>query len=430
MREIAASECTGCGTCAGVCPDNAIVMRKSEREGSYFPVVTMSECRACSLCEDVCPGVGIDFNWFNRSLFGHESSDVLLGNYIKCYVGHSVDEAVRANASSGGLATALLLHALEEGLIDSAIVARMRQDAPLEPEVFVARTRSELLSASKSKYCPVPANVGIRHVLRTDGRFGIVGLPCHIEGIRKAEESFPRLKKNLLFRIGIFCSRGINFYGTEFLLSKMGVSPEQVIKLDYRGLGWPGGMSVWLKDGRRIFVPFSSYYPLLSKFVFTPTRCMLCSDGTNELSDISLGDAWLSDLMKLGHGESIIITRSESGERLLKEAVLKRMVVVTEIERDRIVQTQHHMLSFKKRRLKAHVTVSKSLGARVPDTQSILLQPSFVDYVRAIPICLINRVIPRNLVPTLIRFLPATIPVRIMKFPPRLGSTFAEGHSH
>ena len=35
----------------------------------------------------------------------------------------------------------------------------MKKDNPLEPEPFIARTREEIIEASKSKYCPVPANI-------------------------------------------------------------------------------------------------------------------------------------------------------------------------------------------------------------------------------------------------------------------------------
>jgi coenzyme F420 hydrogenase subunit beta len=46
--------------------------------------------------------------------------------------------------------------ALEEGIIDGALVTRMKKDRPLEPEPFIARTREEIIEASKSKYCGVP----------------------------------------------------------------------------------------------------------------------------------------------------------------------------------------------------------------------------------------------------------------------------------
>jgi coenzyme F420-reducing hydrogenase beta subunit len=40
----------------------------------------------------------------------------------------------------------------------------------------------EIIGASRSKYWSVPGNVALKYVLKTDGRFGTVGLPWHIEG--------------------------------------------------------------------------------------------------------------------------------------------------------------------------------------------------------------------------------------------------------
>lgn len=43
----------------------------------------------------------------------------------------------------------------------------------------------------------------------------------------------------------------------------------------------------------------------------------MCPDHTGELADLSLGDAWLPELKGQKLGESLILTRTEAGERLL-----------------------------------------------------------------------------------------------------------------
>jgi len=53
-----------------------------------------------------------------------------------------------------GVVTQLLIFLLEKGIIDGALVVRMREDQPLEPEPFIARTKEEIISTSKFKYCP------------------------------------------------------------------------------------------------------------------------------------------------------------------------------------------------------------------------------------------------------------------------------------
>lgn len=70
-------------------------------------------------------------------------------------------------------------------MIDGALVARMNSNDPLEPQPFIARTREEILEASRSKYCPVPVNILIKDVLKEDERYTFVGLPCHIHGLER-----------------------------------------------------------------------------------------------------------------------------------------------------------------------------------------------------------------------------------------------------
>ena len=255
--------CTGCGTCIALCPKEAIELTINKKKGIYIPKLNEEKCNKCGICYKVCPGHEVDFKVLNLEIFGKEPEDILIGNYLNCYIGHSTDYDIRYNSASGGLVTALLIHMLEDGLIDGALVTRMKRDKPLEPEPFIARTKEEIIEARGSKYCPVPANVALREILEAEEweRFAVVGLPCHIHGIRKAEQINKKLKERIVLHIGIVCNHAPTILATEFLLEKIKVKKEDVKKLDYRGEGWPGGMAITTKNGNKIFVPhFSSDY--------------------------------------------------------------------------------------------------------------------------------------------------------------------------
>jgi len=318
--------CTGCGTCVGLCPKGALEMVIDRKKGIYVPKLDKEKCNDCGLCFDVCPGHSVDFRKLNREIFGMEPGDILLGNYLNCYTGYATDYDIRYNSASGGLVTALLIFALEEGLIDGALVTKMRDDRPLEPQPFIARTRAEIVSASKSKYCPVPANVTLKEIIEAEEgeRFAIVGLPCHIHGVRKAEKINKKLKEKIALHFGITCSRSDRFTGTEFVLQKYGIKMEDVVKLDYRGQGWPGSMAVYLHDGKAKLVPYQEYIRFHELSFFTPSRCLLCCDLSAELADISFADAWLPKLKEVERtGKSLLLTRSSKGEDLLQEAASK-----------------------------------------------------------------------------------------------------------
>lgn len=363
--------CIGCGTCVALCPNDAVEMLIDEKKGVYVPELDRGKCNNCGICLKVCPGHEIDFKGLNLEIFGKEPENILIGNYINCYAGHATDHDIRYNSASGGIVTALLIFALERGLINGALVTRMKRDKPLEPEPFIARTKEEIIEASKSKYCPVPANVALRGILDADAdeRFAVVGLPCHIHGIRKAEQINKKLKEKIVLHFGIFCVTTATFLGTEFLLQEIGVTEEQIKRLDYRGEGWPGNMQIRLKNGEKKSFRFCAIWngKTVGNIVlsFHPLRCSLCIDGGCELADISFADAWIEQFKNDKVGRSFIVSRNEAGVKLLQKAISSKKIETKEMDANKIIQSQG-MLTFKKNRLAAFIFLFKILGKNVP----------------------------------------------------------------
>ena len=373
--------CTGCGTCISLCPNEAIKLTINETKGIYVPELNEEKCNNCGMCYKVCPGHEVDFKQLNLEIFGNEPENVLIGNYLNCYIGHSTDYDIRYNCASGGLITQLLIFALEERIIDGALATRMKKGKPLEPEPFIARTKEEIIEASKSKYCPVPANIALKEILESeDGeRFAVVGLPCHINGIRKAERMNKSLKEKINLHIGIFCGHTPNFLGTEFLLDKLGIKKEDVKNLNYRGEGWPGSMKISLESGELLLLLPDYWGGLFGLNFFTPARCLLCSDGICELADISFGDAWLPELSDDKIGRSIIISKSEIGEQLLQAMKFKNKIELNEISAEKVIQSQAGMLHFKKKGLSARSKLFKI----VPKNDNVL-ESDAMDYLIAL----------------------------------------------
>jgi len=317
------------------------------------------------------------------AFFGRQPENLLLGNYLRCYIGHATDYDTRYNSASGGSITALLAFALEEGIIDGALVTRMTEGNPLEPQPFVARTREEIISAAKSKYCPVPANIALKEIPKEEGKFAVVGLPCHIHGIRKAELVNKKLKEKIALHLGIFCGGVATFLATEFILNKVEVGKGRVRKLDYRGVGWPGKMRIALDDSE-VLLPFRDYYESGFSSHFFSKRCELCCDGANEFADISFGDA--CDLPEVSDdklGTSLIVSRSKAGEEVLTGARLDGGIELKEISADRVLQSQRGVLLGKKRTVKANLFVFKLLGGQVPAYDLQLLEPKRSAYLKS-----------------------------------------------
>lgn len=360
--------CCGCGTCAGACPHDAIKMIVSH--GLYLPKVDEEKCVSCRLCVECCPGYSVDFEALCFEIFGVQPDNKLLGNYLGCYVGHSIDDDIRYNSASGGIVTQLLIFALENNVIDGALVTRMRNDNPLESEAFIARTKEEIISASKSKYCPVAANTSLKQILKEEGRYAVVGLPCHIHGIRKAEKIFKALKERIVLHIGLLCSHMVNFTGTEFLLEKKRVKKKYVQKLSYRGKGWPGSMSVQIKNDLEFDIPlfgkWNAYWPVFSSFFFTPLRCTMCPDESAELADIALGDAWLPELKNEKIGKSVIIARTQIGNKILALARSAKKIDIKPLHVEKVKQSQVINLVSKKNDLTTRLSLLRFFGKLTP----------------------------------------------------------------
>jgi coenzyme F420 hydrogenase subunit beta len=363
--------CTGCGTCAGICPKNAIQMIIDHRKGIYLPQIVQEECSNCGICYNICPGHEVNFKLINNEFFGQEPDDPLLGNYLNCYTGYATDYEIRYNSASGGLITALLIFALEEGIIDGALVTKMRDDHPLEPQPFIARTREEIISASGSKYCPVSANIALREILKNNGRYAIVGLPCHLHGIRKAELIMPKLKERIVLHVGILCAKTISFLGTQYQLRRMGIKKENLEKISYRGKGWPGNMTIVTKNNQRRITKLNDYYD--DKFgSFIPHRCTLCMDKAAELADISFGDAWLPEIKRQDKVvTSIIISRNIKGADILQKMVGKKQIEIIKTNSAKVKESND--FSWKKTEIRARFSLTKLLGKEVPDYHQDLL---------------------------------------------------------
>lgn len=374
--------CTGCATCAGICPSEAIEMA-IHPSGCYMPQLNQNLCLECHLCMEVCPRLRTyttgdgkrefiladNLHELTENIFGSSSDDEWLGHCRFFFRGHACDDAIRYNASSGGMVTALLLYALRSGIIDGAIVVKMSADMPLLPSVFIATTENEILEAARSKYCPVPLNLAIREVSRFHGRVALVGLPCHLQGVRRAEECLPWLAQKVVLHIALACFHAVTFAGTRFLLARNNIDPKWVTHLEYRGRGWPGSVLIQMANGEERLIPHKDAWSIAFNY-FTPVACFACSDAAGELADISVGDAWLPELRSeygRNPGENLVIARSEFGAELLAQAQNHSIIELQTITRQAVLGSLRRPLMAKKKFHIARLQALRWLGVYCPE---------------------------------------------------------------
>jgi coenzyme F420 hydrogenase subunit beta len=235
-------------------------------------------------------------------------------------------------------------------------------------------------------------NSALKYVLGNQDRYVLIGLPCQIQSIRKAQALNEGLKNRISIIFGIACNHTPTFNATDFLLRRLRIPREKIAKLDYRSLGWPGGMNILMNDHEGHFVPFnSSYYwgYVFQKF-FWQKRCMICNDKLCQLADIVFMDAWLPEFSSDKIGSSLIIVRSKNGEKLIAKAIEKGVVKLQPISIKLIEKSQ--ILSTTIRKATARRFVLRYPFNNHLAIQNMSLTPSILDLIEAFHMVAVNRI--------------------------------------
>ena len=377
--------CMGCGTCVSICSTDCI--RMELRDGQYYPKMDKTKCIKCNKCINACPGISIPLKSIANELWPDNKWDSRLGKFRETYVGHSNNSKIRFEAASGGIATSLALWLIRTKVVNGVILTRMRNNDPLQSESFIACTEEEIISAQTSKYCPSSTVALIRELKNSNvkEKFAFVGLPCQIHGVRKLQKQEKWIKNKIRLTIGIFCSHGVTFSGTNLILSKFANGSENIERIQYRGRGWPGGICVRYKNGAEFNIPLEEYWPpFFAPYFFTPYRCLTCHDLTSELADISLGDAWLKEVKEKDNmGTSIIIARSSQGKEILTSMKQDDEISLREIPYEKVIESQQGILARKKRGVGARIKLLKILFKPTPKYDQEF-KPSLSGYAGAI----------------------------------------------
>lgn len=374
---------TGCSTCVSLCGKSAIKMKLNSEKHLYEPIIDSSLCNNCGICLKVCPGNGVDFNLLNDILFHTKPKNHLIGNYINVYTGRSSDYNTRFHSSSGGLVTQLLSFMLKNKIVDGVVVIKNDKNM-LEPYPILTNDINEVYEAKGSKYCPVPVNNILKEIINRNGKFVVVGLPCHIQGIRKAMQTNKNLS-NKIICFGLICNHAPNSDATKFLLEKFNIKIDEVKKISWRGNGWPGGVIINMIDGKENFIPSSTAWKILNRSEFWSLRCTICTDTLCELADISFGDAWLPRYVSADKiGTNIIVTRTEIGDDILSLASNNKEIELEKSSPNDLINSQKGSLYFKKNCYKSKEFILKFFKLDLPTYDQILPKVSVVSYIYTI----------------------------------------------
>ncbi len=315
--------CCSCGACMSLCPYFNVMQEH---------VVLMEPCGLTEgRCYEVCPRTLTDMEELNRLVFGKGRDDFVLGTNRGVHMSQSASESAREQGQYGGTVSALLMHGLEDGSIDGAILAGKSERYSLLPEPVLARTPGDVLDCTGSKYTACPSLKILGRALNESEKLAVVGRPCQVTALRKRIMCEPEISERIALVIGLFCMWSLEYKElVSHLAGKMDVKKARRMDIPYNRF------VVWSEDGAADL----EYEPVKE---LRRKTCDICFDFTSELADVSVGSTeWKEDW-------NTLIVRTEKGEQAVESAKKAGRLNVESLPEDRVELLRQASLGKKQR---------------------------------------------------------------------------------
>jgi len=311
-KVISTGICSRCGACVLVCPYAGVL------DYADLSPRLVGECVDCGICLKVCPRYEPRTEKLESSVFGRPRTDEeSFGIFKRILVARSRDGEVIKRCQDGGVATTLLLEALESGSINGAIVSGVDPNVPWLPVPKVATTREEIVASAGTRYSFSPNLLAVKEALSKGlKKVALVGTPCEVQAIRMIQQVPLRKYGDVIkFTVGLFCTESFSYEGLMLKGVKegLGLDLKNVAKVNIKGK-----VLISTESGDLYKIP------LKEAKQFSETKCKYCTDFSAELADISVGgvglEGWTLTVLRTDQGVSVFERATEKGLLEVKPA--------------------------------------------------------------------------------------------------------------
>ena len=269
------------------------------------------------------------------------------GRINSIFLAHSSDDAIRFRASSGGFIKSFLVYLLESQTVDFVIITRTgNSNNPLVPETIITNSKEDILSTRTNSVYAVNNPFHVLKGIDYDKKYAFVGLPCHVRNLRGLQKKGKY--RNIVIVIGLFCNHTPNIEFTKGILQKLNVKEHDLRQIEYRGSGWPGGFTAYLKNGQKKFIALQDYWD--NDLNNGPELCKYCSEIAED-ADVYVGDPWNLKLEGTdSKGMSLVICRNSQASRLVRRAAELGHIKIYKCGRKQLLQSQGYHIEEKIKR--------------------------------------------------------------------------------
>ncbi len=301
--------CHHCGGCVTFCTAINYGALESDPDGKPR-YKDKDNCIECGLCYSICPEIN-ELDEETKRLVGWSAP---IGRVMKMTVARAADEGIRSRGTDGGVVTGLLLHLLNKGRIDGAIVSK--RVGPFQRQPWLATTREDILAAAGFNFDTShgmelfsdvystysPSITELEQVAKKQlKRIAIVGTPCQINTLRRMEV------------LGIVPSDAIKYYLGLFCTGNFLFGEDQRRQLEELGnFTWQDVRKINLKEQLMIHLNNEEvrYIPLDKLDFMKRHACRYCDDYSAEYADLSFGgigaeEGWTTVAVRTPIGRAI-----------------------------------------------------------------------------------------------------------------------------
>jgi len=310
--------CTGCAGCIIACPHD--VLHYNDGDGVYRPWKVEedggpTDCthgvKGCTMCTRACPRFRSWEGDIDGYLFGRDrTEDEVAGVANDIVLARATDPEVRDGGQDGGLVSAILIWALENDVVDAALVSATEGAGTWKAVPAVARTRAEVLATAGSRYTysanplayPAAVEAGAE-------RIALVGMSCQasVPAVMSARKT-GKVARRLSLSIGLLCSKTFDdAIFPELFEAKYGLTRADIAKINIKGV-----FQIWTRDGAYHEVPLKEGH------AWTREGCKACPDFAAEHADISTGGIgafsdWTLTIVRTDQGRDIMARMGADG---------------------------------------------------------------------------------------------------------------------